>query len=141
MFREKDLLRFFRSRRQPLVANFSLKKFLHITSSYEEFSNKQLNVFQICKDSYRCNCTGIKGQPGYPGIPGPQGTEGLPGDIGPDGPPGPKGEKGAGGEYGATGEKGYRVSIQYQTKNFRDSLLYRERSARVKIARFKNSIK
>jgi len=71
------------------------------------------NVLQICKDSYKCNCTGIKGHPGLPGIPGPQGTEGLPGDIGPDGPPGPKGEKGAGGEPGSTGEKGYRVSKSF----------------------------
>jgi len=67
-------------------------------------------VFQICRDSYKCNCTGIQGQQGFPGIPGPQGPEGLPGEIGPDGPPGPKGEKGAGGEAGGTGEKGYRVS-------------------------------
>lgn len=62
----------------------------------------------ICRDSYKCNCTGIKGGAGYPGIPGLQGPEGPPGDIGPDGPPGPKGEKGAGGEYGGMGEKGYR---------------------------------
>lgn len=71
----------------------------------------RLCAFQICKDTYKCNCTGIKGQYGFPGIPGQQGLEGLPGEIGPDGPPGPKGEKGAGGEYGGTGEKGYRVSI------------------------------
>lgn len=67
-------------------------------------------MLQICRDSYKCNCTGIKGIAGYPGISGLQGPEGPPGDIGPDGPPGPKGEKGAGGEYGGTGEKGYRVS-------------------------------
>lgn len=73
-------------------------------------TNENTRLFQICRDSYKCNCAGIKGQPGYPGIPGTQGTEGPPGEIGPDGPPGPKGEKGAGGEPGATGEKGYRVS-------------------------------
>ncbi|XP_018397528.1 PREDICTED: cuticle collagen 7-like [Cyphomyrmex costatus] len=71
----------------------------------------------ICRDSYKCNCKGIKGQPGFPGIPGPQGTEGLPGDIGPDGPPGPKGEKGAAGEYGATGEKGYRKKNEKEERN------------------------
>lgn len=69
-------------------------------------------LLQICRDSYKCDCKGIKGTPGFPGITGPQGPEGLPGDIGPDGPPGPKGEKGAAGEYGGTGEKGYRVSGQ-----------------------------
>lgn len=36
----------------------------------------------ICRDSYKCNCTGIKGGAGYPGIPGLQGPEGPPGDIG-----------------------------------------------------------
>lgn len=76
-------------------------------------STSVCNVFQICKDSYKCNCTGVKGYPGIPGIPGPRGTEGLPGEIGPDGPLGPKGEKGAGGEPGATGEKGYRVSKSF----------------------------
>lgn len=85
-------------------------------------------MLQICKDSYKCNCKGIKGQPGFPGVPGPEGPEGLPGDIGPDGPPGPKGEKGAGGEPGGTGEKGYRVSTKliwfYYWVNFIISLFF-----------------
>lgn len=89
-----------------------LIKCREVTNLHEKRSLTGVCVmrFQICKDSYKCNCTGIKGQPGFPGIPGPQGMEGLPGDVGPDGPPGPKGEKGAGGEFGGTGEKGYRVS-------------------------------
>lgn len=87
-------------------------------------------MLQICKDSYKCDCKGIKGHQGFPGIPGPQGTEGLPGEIGPDGPPGPKGEKGAGGEFGATGEKGYRVRKIYfillKNRFYYSSLFYRK---------------
>lgn len=92
------------------MKSISTKETVYLPNSLQRILLTDIyNVLQICKDSYKCNCKGIKGQPGFPGISGPQGTEGLPGDIGPDGPPGPKGEKGAGGEPGATGEKGYRV--------------------------------
>lgn len=78
-----------------------------------KINKKILFCLQICRDNYKCNCTGIKGAPGHPGIPGGSGTQGPPGEVGPDGPEGPKGEKGAAGEYGSTGEKGYRVSKHF----------------------------